>query len=168
MKIPETTYVGLYGSHSGDWRSVCVGALDQRRIPWYDPTDKEWNSISHENGDSKQELINSLVEVQHRGMLNAGCVIYHLAQKKSYSNAVNRPSPDDTDEIVQAFAARCELGFLIGRGIRTFAHIEPDVQGRNYLWAAMKPYPHIVRAQTLEDAIDFAIEYMLSSGAYNT
>jgi hypothetical protein len=166
MKIPETAYVGLYGSHSGDWRSVCARALDEHQILWYDPTDERWKSITRENGDSKQELIDSLVEVQHRGMLNADCVIYQLAHKRSYYGAANRPSQDNTGEIVQAFAARCELGFLIGKGIKTFAYIDSCVEGRNYLWAAMKPYQHIVRAETLENAIDLAIEYMLNSEAH--
>jgi hypothetical protein len=95
-------------------------------------------------------------------MLKAGCVIFHLARRKSYYYEENKPNPDDTGKVLTAFAARCELGFLIGRGIQTFVHIEPDVEGRNYLWAAMKNYKHIVRSQCLEGAVGQAIKYVLS------
>lgn len=161
MKIPQNTYVGLYGSHSGDWRVECAREFKNHRIPWYDPTDKRWGKITDENGDSHQTLINSLVAKQHEGMLNAGCVIFHLAHQKSYR--YKKPNPDDTGTVLTAFAARCELGFLIGRGIQTFAHIEPDVVGRNYLWAAMKNYSHVIRCRSLKGAIRRATEYILSS-----
>jgi hypothetical protein len=166
MRIPKKTYVGLYGSHSGDWRSVCVKALDNHQIPWYIPTDEQWKAISDKNGDSYQGLINRLVAKQHRGMLNASCVIFHLARRKSYHYGENKPKPDDTRKVLTAFAARCELGFLIGRGIQTFVHIEPNVEGRNYLWAAMKNYTHIVRSQSLEDATGQAIRYILGLDSF--
>lgn len=161
MRIPKKKYVGLYGSHSGDWRSICVRAFNNHQIPWYDPTDEQWKVISDKNGDNYQTLINRLVAKQHRGMSNAGCIIFHLARVKSYYYEENKPNPDDTGKILTAFAARCELGFLIGNGIPTFVHIEPDVEGRNYLWAAMKNYKHVTRSRTLEDAIGDAITIIL-------
>ena len=166
MKIPKKTYVGLYGSHSGDWRSVCVRALNNHQIPWYDPTDEQWEVISDKNGDSYQTLINRLVAKQHRGMLNASCIIFHLAQRKSYYYEENRPNLDDRDKLLPAFAARCELGFLIGKGIQTYVHIEPDVEGRNYLWAAMRNYTHIVRSKSLEDSIGQATKYILGLNSF--
>ena len=161
MRIPKKPYVGLYGSHSGDWRSICVRAFNDHQIPYYDPTDLQWKLVSDENGDSYQTLINRLVAKQHRGILNASCVVFHLAREKAYYFEENKPIPDDTGKILTAFAARCELGFLIGRGIQTFVHIEPNVEGRNYLWAAMKNYPQLTRCHTLEDAIGEAIRYIL-------
>lgn len=162
MRIPKKNYVGLYGSHSGDWRSICISAFNHHQIPWYDPTDERWKLITEENGDSYQTLINSLVAKQHRGILNASCIVFNLARKKSYYYKENKPNPSDTRKILTAFAARCELGFLIGRDIQTFVHIEPNVVGRNYLWAAMKNYSHITRCRTLKDAIGEAVSYMRS------
>jgi hypothetical protein len=166
MDIPSKPYVGLYGSHSGDWRSVCARALSNYQISWYDPTDKQWDDITDENGDSYQTLIDELVAKQHQGMLNASCVVFHLAQTKSYSYEENKPKPEDKGQVLTAFAARCELGFLIGSGIQTFVHIEKDVRGRNYLWAAMKNYKHMVRSQTLEEATGQASDYILSLDSF--
>ena len=144
MNIPAAPYVALYGSHSGPWRAECQRALDAANIRWYDPTDPQWAAVTDANGDEQQDLVNRLVAKQHRGMREASCVVFHLASHKE-------------GKAITAFAARCELGFLIGHGIPTFAHIEPGVVGRNYLWAAMKPYPHIVRVQTLAEAVEGAI-----------
>ncbi len=153
-------FVGLYGSQSGDWREACMARLDAAGVEWHDPTDPRWEGITHENGDAMQELIDELVAEQHRGLLDATCAIYHLARKVEYFNASNVPDTDDSGARVAALAARCELGFLTGMGIRTFVHVDPDVEGRNYLWAQMKPYPHMVRCTTLAEATREAIVYM--------
>lgn len=166
MEIPLEPYVALYGSHSGDWRDICIKKFKNHNISWYDPTDKEWRGITEENGDSHQTTINRLVAKQHEGILNASCVLFHLAARKSYHYKKNKPNPDDTNKKLTAFAARCELGFLIGKGIPTFAYIEPNVEGRNYLWAAMKDYEHMVRAQCLEDAIEHAVRYVSSLDSF--
>jgi len=50
---------------------------------------------------------------------------------------------------------------MAGRGVETFVHVEPDAQGRNYLWAAVKCYPaHLVRCDSLEEAVRRAIARM--------
>jgi len=153
-------FVSLYGSQSGDWREVCKTRLDAAGVAWKDPTDPRWQGITHENGDAMQKLIDELVADQHQGLLDATCVVYHLAARVEYSNTRNIPNPDDTGSQVVALAARCELGFLTGRGIPTFVHIEPDVVGRNYLWAQMKPYPHMVRCDNLAEAAQKAVLYI--------
>jgi hypothetical protein len=133
-------FVALYGSQAGDWRKISAKLLEESGVAWHDPTDPRWEEITHENGDTKQELIDELVAEQHRGMQDASCVIYHLASQTT------------------ALAARCELGFLTGKGIRTFVHVESDVEGRNYLWAQIKPYPHMVRCATLAEALREAVK----------
>lgn len=158
--IPRDHFVGLYGSHSGDWRDLPKELLGRAGISWYDPTDSRWQGITHENGDEQQELISDLVAQQHRGMLGAACVIYHLGRRVEYRDPGNVPDPDNSGQEVSALAARCELGFLTGKGIQTFAHIEPDVEGRNYLWGQMQPYRHIVRCASLIEAAEQAIAYM--------
>jgi len=145
-------YIGLFGSHSGDWRARCAAFMDERGIAWFDPTDPAWADINAENGDEKQALIDDLVARQHRGILGAACVVYHLAAR------------NQTGEPIAAFAARCELGFLTGRGTPTFAHIEPDVVGRNYLWAQMKPYPHMTRCHSLDEALAQAAAFVKGLG----
>ncbi len=157
-------FVGLYGSHSGDWREVAAKLLDEAGVAWYDPTDARWQDITHENGDAMQWLVDELVAEQHQGMLNATCVIYHLASRVEYFDPANAPEPSDSGARVAAPAARCELGFLTGKGIPTFVHIEPDVEGRNYLWAQIKPYPYMVRCATLVEATEEAVAYLAGSG----
>jgi hypothetical protein len=147
MNIPRAPYVALYGSHSGPWRAECQRGLDAENVRWYDPTDPQWAAVTDANGDEQQELVDALVAKQHRAMRGAACVIFHLASSKE-------------GKAITAFAARCELGFLIGHGIITFAHIEPDVVGRNYLWAAIKPYPHMMRMTTLAEAVESAIAHV--------
>ena len=164
MRIPIRPYIGLYGSHSGDWRRSCERALKELGIAFYDPTDVRWKSISEATGDRQQSIIDRLVAKQHRGMLRAMCVIHHLAAHVRYADPANRPKPDDTGREIPAFAARAELGYLMGRGIRTFSHIEPDVAGRNYFWAAMKDYPHVTRVHTLDEAVELAAAYFFEAG----
>lgn len=159
MQPGKRRYIGLFGSHSGDWRALCSQRLDAAGVAWFDPTDPRWQGINADNGDEQQELIDELVAEQHRGMRDAACVIYHLASRRTYRLAYDE-LPADAGAPVAALAARCELGFLTGRGIPTFAHIEPDVTGRNYLWAQMRPYEHMVRCATLDDALTRALDFM--------
>lgn len=152
MKIPSRPYIALYGSHSGDWRAECRSMLDERGIPWYDPTDLRWRAITEETGDAQQRAVNRLVAKQHRALLGATCVVFHLAARHR-----------DDGHALTSFAARSELGFLIGRGIQTFACIESDIEGRNYIWGAMRLYPHMVRCRTLADATRRAGDYFFGA-----
>lgn len=142
---PAGTYVGLYGSHGGDWRHEATELLDAAGIPWHDPSDPRWNGITHENGDQFQSLIDQLVADEHEGLLGAGCVVFHLA---------GGPHPQ------AALAARFELGLLAGRGLRTFLHVDPGALGRNYIWAAMLRHPNLVRSDSVGAAARQAIEWM--------
>ncbi len=141
-------YIGLFGIATA-WRSGCIETLEREGIAYFDPTDAAWNHINHDNGDEMQALIDDLVRRQHEGIRGAACVIYHLAARD-----------ETTGHPMHAYAARCELGFLTGHNIPTFAHIEPDVEGRNYLWAQMKPYSHMHRCETLAQALAAAVAYM--------
>ena len=60
---------------------------------------------------------------------------------------------------IPAFAARCELGFLTGAQIPTFAYIDPQTTGRNYLCAQMKPYAHMHAYDSLAQACAAAIAF---------
>lgn len=155
MPIPDEPFVGLYGSHTGPWRRPVIRKLQQAGIRYFDPTDSAaWSEINDDNGDEKQPQVDELVEKQHQGMLQAQCVVFHLARWRDPAD------PSGKKDEVCAFAARCELGFLTGRGIPTFVHIDNDVLGRNYLWAEMKLYAHMHRCDSLEDAADQAIAFM--------
>lgn len=142
---PPGTYVALYGSNGEAWRRRAKALLDAAGVPWHDPTDPRWQGITHENGDQHQALIDQLAAEEHQGLLQAGCVVFQLTG-----------GPDAP----LSLAARFELGLLAGRGIPTFVFIEPEVQGRNYLWAALKLHPHLERRDSLEDAVRGAIERM--------
>lgn len=144
---PTGTYVALYGSHGEDWRRRARLRLDAANVRWHDPTDSRWEGITHENGDQHQQLIDQLVDEEHRGLLGAGCVIYQLTG--------GQPS----------LAARFELGLLSGKGIETFVYVEPEALGRNYIWAALRLYPHLVRCDSLEEAVQRAIARMTSAAA---
>lgn len=113
MDIPPPPYVGLYGSHSGDWRNGAIELLDDARIAYYDPTDLAWRRITASNGDLLQSEVDALVAKQHVGMSSSACVIFHLAR--------TRKGETSETEVTTAVAARCELGFLTGRGIRSFS-----------------------------------------------
>ena len=140
---PRGTYVALYGSHGAEWRSRAKVLLDAAKVPWHDPSDARWEGITHENGDAHQALIDQLATEEQDALLRAGCAVVHFAG--------NRPS----------LAARFELGVLAGRGVRAFVHVEPDVQGRNYIWAAVRyHHPHLERCDSLEEAVRRAIEHM--------
>jgi hypothetical protein len=84
-----------------------------------------------------------LVAEEHRALLDAGCVIFHLA---------GGPEPPGS------LAARFELGLLAGRGLPTFVHVEPRALGRNYVWAALKLYPNLERCNSLDEAVGRAAE----------
>ena len=160
MSIPQTPYVALYGTHSGDWRTTCSDLLSANSINWYNSVDERWKNITEKNGDQMQSVIDNLVAKQQEALLRSACVVFHLSSH--YFADTGRNGTE------RSLAARCELGFLIGTGIRTFAHIEPDAEGRNYLWAAMKASPLMFRCGTLNDAINAAITYMLQRSSATT
>jgi hypothetical protein len=156
MEIPPAPYVAVYGSNSGDWRDGVIAALAAAGIPWFDPSNAGWATIDAANGDARQAEIDALVALEHRGMLGASCVIFHLGFRKIIGGV-------PTGGTTLALASRCELGFLTGRGIRTFAHVEPDVEGRNYLRAQMALYPDwMSRCASLDEATTRAIAFMRS------
>jgi len=143
-------YVALYGSHGGSWRETCKRRLDAAGVAWHDPTDPRWQGITHENGDRHQTLIDEMVAEEQEALLGAACVIFHLAGAE-----------ESGGEPPASLAARFELGLLAGRETRripTFVHVAPDAMGRNYLWAAVRRTPHLVRCDTLKDAVRRAIE----------
>lgn len=140
--------IGLFGSYDGDWREQARSQLAKVGIATMDPNDQAWDGIHHGNGDAKQDLIDDLVAQQHQMISRSTCVVYHLG------------AFDGRGQPLPAHAARCELGFLTGSGKATFAYIHPQVLGRNYLWAQMKPYGHMHRSDSLEAACDAAIAFV--------
>lgn len=113
--------------------------FDRHGVSRHDPSDPRWNEITHENGDSNQNLINRLVAEEHEGLRQASCVVFHLEGSES-------------------LAARSELGFLAGRGTPTFVHVDPATKGRNYVWALVELYESLERCETLEEACRRAIQ----------
>jgi len=146
--VKDPGYVGLFGSYGGTWRERAIAWFQARGIACKDPSDPAWDHISHENGDAKQAEIDALVARQHELMHGAACILFNL----DAFGPDGKPLP--------ANAARCELGFLTGAGIRTFVHIHPQTIGRNYLWAQLKPYPHIIHCATLESAMQQAAGWL--------
>lgn len=140
---PPRTYVALYGSHAGDWRQRCIERLEAAGVPWHDPSDPSWQGITHDNGDRLQDLVDRLVEEEQRGLLEAGAVVFHLA---------GGPDPP------ASLASRVELGLLAGREIPTFVHVDPEALGRNYVWATLRLHSHLARCESLEEAVDGAVE----------
>lgn len=142
---PPGTYVGLYGSHGGDWRRRVAALLNEAGVPWHDPTDPRWEGITHETGDRNQARIDELVAEEHEGLAGAACAVFHLA---------GGPDPP------ASLAARFELGLLAGRGTPTFLHVDPGALGRNYVWAAVKLHRHLASCRSLEEAVERAAELM--------
>ncbi len=167
MAIPRAPYVALYGSHTGDWRKVVVARLSAAGFGHYDPTDENWKGVDEENGDAKQNLIDKLVARQYEALRGAACVVFHLAAAMRWREAPPAPGvakPNGTP--VAAPAARFELGLLAGLGAPpVFVHIEPDVVGRNFLWAYVQQRPNLVRCQTLDEAGERAIAFMRALAA---
>jgi hypothetical protein len=151
MDVPREPYIALYGSHSGDWREALKARLGREGVACYDPTDERWQAINPSNGDERQAEVDAIVAKEHVALRGATCVIFHLARRRRVGGVVH------DDQTTLALASRVELGFVTGRGVVTFVHIEPDVEGRNYLWAQMKPYPHLVRCASLDEALDRAL-----------
>ncbi|MEM8960428.1 MAG: nucleoside 2-deoxyribosyltransferase domain-containing protein [Acidobacteriota bacterium] len=139
--------MGLYGTAGTAWRQACKNRLETASIPWHDPTDTRWDSITHDNGDTHQELIDILVAEEHRALEDARCIIFHLRGGAEPSLSL---------------AARCELGWLAAADKPAFVHIEYDALGRNYLWSVVKLYPHLTTYSSLEKAVDSAIGFMTS------
>lgn len=153
MSLPSKPFIALYGSHLGDWRAPLVARLAREGIAYHDPTDAGWQPINEHHGDAEQATIDALVAREHQGMVDATCVVFYLARRARRRG----PDGEDVELTTLSFASRCELGFLTGRGVLTFVYIEPDFEGRNYLWAQIKPYPNVVRCASLDDALDRAI-----------
>lgn len=154
MDIPRPPYVALYGSMSGDWRASASAALTAEGLAWYDPTDAGWTGIDDTNGDARQAEIDALVAKEHRALDGASSVVFHVARRKVVGG---RP----TGETTLALTSRVELGYLTGRRIPTFVHVEPDVAGRHYLWAQAALYPGwMTRCATLDEAVARAIAFM--------
>ncbi len=150
MKIPEGRFVAIYGSHGTSWREGVMRTLEQKGILSYDPTDLEWAAINDENGDAEQAKIDKLVAKQHEALNSASCVIHYL-----FAHIDGKPK--------EFHAARAELAYLSGAGIKTFFHIGPDVVGRNYLWGVMRLYDHMQRCNSIDEVTDAAITWMQKS-----
>ncbi len=144
---PPGSFVGLYGSTGAEWRQSCKDLLEAASIPWHDPTDARWNSVTHDNGDAHQELIDILVAEEHKALRDARCVIFHLKGGAEPSLSL---------------AARCELGWLAAAGKPAFVYIERDALGRNYLWSVVRLSPFLTSCPSLEKAVDSAIYFMNS------
>ncbi len=152
MDIPSSPYVALYGSNSGDWRAAIAARLDAANIPWFDPTNDEWNGIDWHNGDALQAKIDRLVKREQDAMLGARCALWHIGR-------TIREGVVDTGKTTEAFACRLELGVLLGRGLRTWVVIEPDVTGRNYLRAAAGAHPSASVCESDEEATEKLIAW---------
>ncbi|MBL8683570.1 MAG: hypothetical protein JNK05_30650 [Myxococcales bacterium] len=153
MSVPGGSFVALYGSNSGDWRERVAAKLDDAGVAWFSPMDPRWSSINADNGDEMQSLVDALVEREHAALERATCVLFHLGRYVFRDNTI-------TGHTTMALASRAELGFLAGRGIETVVHVEPDVEGRNYLWAVANRYSHMTRVTTLDAAVARVIERM--------
>ena len=152
MEIPHGKFVAIYGCHDGchgsPWRKGVMRALKQEGILSYDPTDHSgWADIIHQNGDEEQAKIDKLVAKQHDALNRSSCVIHYL-----FAHVNNKPK--------KCYAARAELAYLAGAGIKTFFHIAPDVIGRNYLWGVMRLYDHMHRCNSIDEATEAAIAWM--------
>jgi hypothetical protein len=157
VEIPSEPFVALYGSNSGDWREQVATALRHASVAFFDPLEPRWASIDTANGDAMQALVDELVDREHRALEQARCAIFHVARAVVVKG-------EATGDTVAALASRVELGFLAGRGIAAFVHVEPDVEGRNYLWAVCRRYPHLERCDSLVAATDAAIRAMRTDG----
>lgn len=152
MKIPHGKFVALYGCHGTPWREGVMRALEKEGILSYDPTDPAWAEIDDQNGDSEQAKIDELVAKQHEALIRASCVIHFL-----FAHVGGKPK--------ECHAARAELAYLAGAGIRTFFHIGSDVVGRNYLWGVMRLYEHMQRCDSINEATKAAITWMQKGGS---
>lgn len=156
---PEAPYVGLYGSHGGDWRQRCRRLLDEAGVPWHDPSDPRWEDITHETGDRHQHLIDDLVAEELTALHDAACVIFHLGGRGEGEDGAEEREPP------AALASRFELGVLAGlRTLPTFVHVDRTARGRNYLWAALHLYPNLHRCDSLEQAVERAVRRMEVGG----
>ena len=143
--------IGLLGDYSGDWRAAARRTVETAGLEVYDPSDARWGAINHDNGDRMQDLIDTLVAEQHAAIASLACAVFYLSAWQDAAHT--QPAP--------GYAARCELGFLTGHGIPSFVHVAPDVVGRNYLWAQMKPHPHMQACADLDTAVQRAVHFVL-------
>lgn len=152
MDIPSAPYVALYGSNSGDWRKAVTPALDAANIPWFDPTNDEWDGIDWHNGDALQAKIDRLVKREQDALLGARCAIWHIGKRIIEADV-------DTGKTTEAFASRLELGVLLGRGLKTWVVVEDDVTGRNYLRAAVAAHPSASLCSNDQEAAERTIAW---------
>ena len=166
--LPPTPFIGLFGNHHNNWRLFARELLvhegvDDKLI--YDSTDKGWEVVDDENGDSLQDWINELVHRQHCAMKQAKCLVFSLdghdrvwPNKFSNDFVVPNSAPGNQRTL---FAARWELGWLSGIQKPTFVWISDELQGRNYLRAAVKQYDYIKTFDTLVDATLAAAKFFV-------
>ena len=106
----------------------------------------------------KIEIGRTTVATERATLLDRGgaaCAVFHIARRKVVGG--DRALGNMTSSL----AARFELGFGAGRGIPSFAHIEPDVEGRNYLWSQLAlGQDTMTRCETLDEAASHAILFM--------
>lgn len=133
--------IALYGTVASPWRARLLARLVAEGVPHFDPSVADWSGITAENGDALQGRIDALVAWEHAGLRSAGCVVFAL------------------DGASRALASRCEFGLLLGAGIPTFFAIASDTEGRNYLRAAAKGYPHMVACASPEEALERALAW---------
>ena len=151
--IPSVPFVGLYGSHSSPWRAECIRQLDVQGVAWFDPTDERWDDISFESGAQNRPLIAELVKNEIEALRQAACVVLHFAAALGPDD---RRSGKDLP-VSPSLASRFELGLLAGLGTPTFLHVEAQVLGRDYLWAAANLHENIIDCKSLDQAVQSAI-----------
>jgi hypothetical protein len=154
MDVPLMPYVALYGTAHGDWRQSAAAALDHAGVAWYDPTEAAWASIDETNGDVRQSEIDVLVKKELSALTGASCVVFHLTGGEGPGTRVAGSAP-------RSLASRFELGFVAGRKITTFVHIEPDVEGRHYLLAQIRLCgASMTSCTSLDAAVASAVGFM--------
>lgn len=148
--LPEDPFIGLFGNHHNNWRDFVKTLLVKNGVDndfVYDSTDKGWEIVGDQNGDALQDWIDELVMRQHKAMREAKCLIFSLdSLDRSWPEqpVEDFKLPDrETDFERTLFVARWELGWLTGIEKPTFVWISDELQGRNYLRAAIKSYDWI-------------------------
>lgn len=141
-------YLCLLGTVGSNWRAEAHVLCENQGVPSKDTLDPAWDEINHENGDQRQAEIDRLVAQQQRRIEDAAAIYFQLEAKDSAGNPL------------AAYAARCELGYLTGVKKPTFAFIDPNVIGRNYLKAQCKPHLHIQVFDSGQAALEAACAYV--------
>jgi hypothetical protein len=152
VNVPSAPYIALYGSNTGAWRAKITPLFDAAQIPWFDPTNNEWDAINWSNGDRLQPTIDRLVKREQDALLGARCALWHIGR-----TIFEGDTP--TEKTTEAFASRLELGVLLGRGLKTWVVIEDDVTGRNYLRAAVAAHASAELCTDDRDAVKRAVAW---------